>query len=30
MNVQYVGAGPVNGAHQLPWLQQVLNKVSPF
>jgi flagellar L-ring protein precursor FlgH len=30
MNVQYVGNGPMNGAHQLPWLQQLLNKVSPF
>ena len=30
MNVQYVGVGPVNGAHQLPWLQRVLNKWSPF
>lgn len=30
MNVQYVGVGPINGAHQLPWLQRVLNKYSPF
>ena len=30
MNVQYVGIGPINGAHQLPWLQRVLNKVAPF
>ena len=30
MNVQYVGVGPINGAHQLPWLQRVLNKVAPF
>jgi len=30
MNVQYVGDGPVNGAHQVPWLQQILTKVSPF
>jgi flagellar L-ring protein precursor FlgH len=30
MNVQYVGDGPINGAHQVPWLQQVLTKVSPF
>lgn len=30
MNVQYVGAGPVNGAHDVPWLEQILNKVSPF
>ncbi|WP_297494975.1 flagellar basal body L-ring protein FlgH [Acidocella sp.] len=30
MNVQYVGTGPVNGAHQVPWLDQILNKVSPF
>jgi flagellar L-ring protein precursor FlgH len=30
MNVQYVGDGPVEGAHQVPWLQQILSKVSPF
>jgi flagellar L-ring protein precursor FlgH len=30
MNVQYVGDGPINGAHQVPWLQQVLTKVWPF
>ena len=30
MNVQYVGDGPVEGAHQVPWLDQILNKVSPF
>jgi len=31
MNVQYVGNGPiVGGAHQVPWLEQLLNKVSPF
>ncbi len=30
MNVQYVGNGPINGAHDVPWLQQILNKVSPF
>jgi flagellar L-ring protein FlgH len=30
MNVQYVGNGPVNGAHQVPWLQQILTFVSPF
>jgi flagellar L-ring protein FlgH len=30
MNVQYVGDGPINGAHQIPWLQQVLTKVWPF
>lgn len=30
MNVQYVGVGPINGAHQLPWLQRVLNKLAPF
>ena len=30
MNVQYVGVGPMNGAHQLPWLQRLLNKVAPF
>ncbi|GAN80035.1 flagellar basal body L-ring protein FlgH [Acidocella aminolytica] len=30
MNVQYVGIGPISGAHQLPWLQRVLNKLAPF
>lgn len=30
MNVQYVGNGPVSGGHDVPWLQQILNKVSPF
>jgi len=30
MNVQYVGNGPINDAHQVPWLQQILSKVSPF
>lgn len=30
MNVQYVGIGPINGAHQVPWLQRILNKVAPF
>ncbi|MDE8345383.1 MAG: flagellar basal body L-ring protein FlgH [Acidocella sp.] len=30
MNVQYVGNGPVSGAHNIPWLQQILNRVSPF
>jgi len=30
MNVQYVGDGPINDAHQVPWLQRVLSKVSPF
>jgi len=30
MNVQYVGDGPVEGAHQVPWLQQILSKVAPF
>ncbi|HQT63574.1 MAG: flagellar biosynthesis protein FlgH [Acidocella sp. 20-57-95] len=30
MNVQYVGDGPINGAHKVPWLQQILSKVSPF
>ena len=30
MNVQYVGTGPINGAHQVPWLQQILTKISPF
>jgi flagellar L-ring protein precursor FlgH len=30
MNVQYVGNGPINEAHQVPWLQQVLSKAWPF
>jgi flagellar L-ring protein precursor FlgH len=30
MNVQYVGNGPINDAHQVPWLQQILSKVWPF
>jgi flagellar L-ring protein FlgH len=30
MNVQYVGNGPINAAHQVPWLQQVLSKAWPF
>jgi len=30
MNVQYVSNGPVSGAHDIPWLHQILNKVSPF
>lgn len=30
MNVQYVGNGPINDAHQVPWLHQILSKVSPF
>jgi flagellar L-ring protein precursor FlgH len=30
MNVQYVGNGPINDAHQVPWLQQTLTKVWPF
>jgi flagellar L-ring protein precursor FlgH len=30
MNVQYVGNGPINDAHNVPWLQRVLSKVSPF
>ncbi len=30
MNVQYVGTGPVEGAHQVPWLQQILNIAWPF
>jgi flagellar L-ring protein FlgH len=30
MNVQYVGNGPINDAHQVPGLQQILSKVSPF
>lgn len=30
MNVQYVGNGPINEAHQVPWLQQILSKAWPF
>lgn len=30
MNVQYVGNGPINDAHQVPWFQQILSKVWPF
>lgn len=30
MNVQYVGNGPINDAHNVPWLQRILSKVSPF
>lgn len=30
MNVQYVGNGPVNDAHQVPLLQQILDKIWPF
>ncbi len=30
MNVQYVGNGPVNDSHQVPLLQQVLDKIWPF
>jgi flagellar L-ring protein precursor FlgH len=30
MNVQYVGNGPVNDAHQVPLLQQVIDKIWPF
>jgi len=30
MNVQYVGDGPLAGAHEVPWLQQILNKAWPF
>lgn len=30
MNVQYVGIGPINGAHKVPWLQRLLSKYSPF
>jgi flagellar L-ring protein precursor FlgH len=30
MNVQYVGNGPINDAHTVPWLQRILSKVSPF
>jgi len=30
MNVQYVGNGPINDAHQVPWLQQILSKAWPY
>jgi flagellar L-ring protein FlgH len=30
MNVQYVGNGPINASHQVPWLQQVLSKLWPY
>lgn len=30
MNVQYVGNGPINDAHQVPWFQQILSKAWPF
>ncbi len=30
MNVQYVGNGPVNDAHNLPWFQHILANVWPF
>ncbi|MCB8874904.1 flagellar basal body L-ring protein FlgH [Acidisoma silvae] len=30
MNVQYVGNGPINDSHQVPLLQQVLDKIWPF
>ena len=30
MNVQYVGNGPINDAHQVPWLQQILSKFWPY
>jgi flagellar L-ring protein precursor FlgH len=30
MNVQYVGNGPINAAHQVPWLQQILSKFWPY
>lgn len=30
MNVQYVGSGPTQSAHQVPWLTRVLNKFWPF
>jgi flagellar L-ring protein precursor FlgH len=30
MNVQYVSDGSIAGAHQLPWLQKILNIVAPF
>ena len=30
MNVQYVGNGPINDAHRVPLLQQILAKIWPF
>jgi len=30
MNVQYVGQGPMQTAHHVPWLQNILNKYWPF
>lgn len=30
MNVQYVGVGPTQTAHQVPWLQNTLNHYWPF
>jgi flagellar L-ring protein precursor FlgH len=30
MNVQYVGNGPINDAHRVPWLQQLLSKFWPY
>jgi len=30
MNVQYVGNGPINNAHSVPWLQRVLSGIWPF
>lgn len=30
MNVQYVGAGPTESAHHVPWLQNILNHYWPF
>ena len=30
MNVQYVGIGQTNGAHNVPWLQRILSKYAPF
>jgi flagellar L-ring protein precursor FlgH len=30
MNVQYVGNGPINDAHRVPLLQQVLDVIWPF
>lgn len=30
MNVQYVGQGPTQNAHHIPWLQNFLNKYWPF
>jgi flagellar L-ring protein precursor FlgH len=30
MNVQYVGNGPINDAHRVPLLQQIIAKIWPF